>query len=341
MGKKQQKKKEKKVQMPFVSICTPTFNRRPFFPMIIKCMESQDYPKNRIEWIIIDDGTDKVEDLVKDIPYVKYFRYDQKMSLGKKRNLCHLKSSGSIILYMDDDDFYPVQRISHAVETLEKNPQALCAGSSQMYIYFKHNQSMYQVGPYGPSHATAATFAFRRELLKETEYDETACVAEEKAFLKNYTVPFVQLDPMKTILVFSHIHNSFDKRELLNDPNNPFIKPSEKKVEDFVKDEETIRFLTKEIDELLEKYHPGRVENKPDVVKQIAEIKKNRDEYMQQARMQQQMQQMQQMQHGIVNNSQQVSLIMQYENRLKEMNSIIQNLAMENQMLKQKIESNN
>ena len=49
---------------PFVSICTPTFNRRPFFPYIIKCIEYQDYPKDKLEWIIIDDGTDKIKDLV-------------------------------------------------------------------------------------------------------------------------------------------------------------------------------------------------------------------------------------------------------------------------------------
>ena len=39
---------------------------------------------------------------------------------------------------MDDDDYYPPERISHAVSTLQKNPKALCAGSSTMYIYFKH-----------------------------------------------------------------------------------------------------------------------------------------------------------------------------------------------------------
>ena len=38
-----------------------------------------------MEWIIIDDGTDSIEDLVKDIPEVKYFRYEEKMTLGKKR----------------------------------------------------------------------------------------------------------------------------------------------------------------------------------------------------------------------------------------------------------------
>ena len=34
--------------MPFVSVCTPTFNRRPFIPGMLKCFEHQTYPKNRI-----------------------------------------------------------------------------------------------------------------------------------------------------------------------------------------------------------------------------------------------------------------------------------------------------
>ena len=85
MGKKSKTKNE----MPFVSICTPTFNRRPFIPSMIKCFNHQTYPKDRMEWIIIDDGTDKIEDLISDIPNVKYYKYDEKMPLGKKRNLMH------------------------------------------------------------------------------------------------------------------------------------------------------------------------------------------------------------------------------------------------------------
>ena len=57
----------------------------------------------------------------------------------------HEKSTGDIIVYMDDDDYYPPTRISHAVETLAQNPQALCAGSSIMHIYFKHINKMYRV----------------------------------------------------------------------------------------------------------------------------------------------------------------------------------------------------
>ena len=47
---------------PLVSICTPTFNRRPFIENMFQCFRNQDYPADRIEWIIVDDGTDKIKD---------------------------------------------------------------------------------------------------------------------------------------------------------------------------------------------------------------------------------------------------------------------------------------
>ena len=280
MGKKS-KSSNKKV-LPFVSVCTPTFNRRPFIPYAIKCFLHQDYPKDRMEWIIIDDGSDKVEDLFKDIPNVKYFYYDTKMPLGKKRNLMHKKSCGDIIVYMDDDDYYPPQRVSHAVEMLQSHPKALCAGSSEIYIWFKHIQKMYQFGPYGPNHATAGTFAFKRELLNDHSYDNHAALAEEKAFLKNYTVPFVQLEPKKVILVFSHNQNTFDKKELLKNGDNQFQKPSDKTVDEFVKEEDLKDFYMNKIDDLLAEYEPGNPENKPDVLKQMKEIKAEREKMMQQ-----------------------------------------------------------
>ena len=273
---------------PFVSVCTPTYNRRPFILSMIKCFEHQTYPKDRIEWIIIDDGTDKIEDLVKDIPQVKYYKYEEKMMLGKKRNLMHKKSCGEIIVYMDDDDYYPPTRISHAVTMLQTHPKALCCGSSEIYIYFKHINQMIQFGPYGPNHATAGTFAFKRKLLENNSYNNDAALAEEKEFLKNYTVPFVQLEPKKTILVFSHIHNTFDKKTLLNNKHPLYVKDSDKTVDDFIKEPELKEFYMNKIDYLLKDYEPGRPEMKPDVLKQIKEITIQREK---QAKEQQQQQQ--------------------------------------------------
>ena len=261
---------------PFVSVCTPTFNRRPFINAMITCFNAQDYPQDRMEWIIIDDGTDPVEDLIASHPRVKYFKYDTKMTLGKKRNLMHEKSRGEILVYMDDDDYYPPKRVSHAVEMLVSHPEALCAGSSEIYIYFKHIKQMKRFGPYGPNHATAGTFAFKRKLLKQHKYNEDACLAEERAFLKDYTVPFVQLDPMKVILVFSHEHNTFDKRKLLVNANPEVVRDSPKKVMDFIKDPNLRRFYLSELEKLLEDYAPGRPEMKPDVIAQTLQLEKDR-----------------------------------------------------------------
>jgi len=276
--KQHQKRREKlaKKNVPFVSVCTPTFNRRPFIPYIINIFEQQTYPKDRMEWIVIDDGTDPVGDLFENVPQVKYIRCEEKMTLGKKRNMMHDHAKGEILVYMDDDDYYPPERVEHAVETLKKNPNAMAAGSSKIYIYFKHNKTMYTFGPYGPNHATAGTFAFRRELLKTTRYEDTAAIAEEKVFLKNYTVPFVQLDPRKTILVFSHDHNTFDKRRLLENPNPQIVKSTPIKVRDFISDESIRSFFLNEIEQQLREYEPGKPEMKPDVLQQIQEIDEKR-----------------------------------------------------------------
>jgi len=279
MGDNENKSLEK---YPLISICTPTFNRRPFIENMFNCFRNQDYPKDRIEWIIVDDGTDKIKDLIvaSDIHQIRYFEIEKKMFLGEKRNYMHKHVRGSIVVYMDDDDYYPPNRFSHAVERLQSNPEALCAGSSEIYVYFKGMNKMIQCGPYGPNHATAGTFAFKTKLLEQTKYEDHAALAEEKAFLKDYTIPFVQLDPLKSILVFSHEHNTFDKRKMFDQKQDPkYFKESSKTVDTFIQNNHETnikKFFMEDIDALLDKYDPGKPEMKPDVIKQIKEIEAKR-----------------------------------------------------------------
>jgi NACalpha-BTF3-like transcription factor/glycosyltransferase involved in cell wall biosynthesis len=267
--------------LPFVSICTPTYNRRPFFPMAIECFNNYDYPKDRMEWIIVDDGSDSVEDLVKDIPQVRYFREEKQMVLGRKRNYMHEKAKGDIIVYQDDDDYYPPDRVSHAVEKLMSDPKVMAGGSTVLFLYFKHIQQMYRFGPYSQNHATAGTFAFKRELLKETKYDDFKALAEEKDFLKGYTVPFIQFDPLKSILVFSHNHNTFDKKKLLAHAPNPTCNPDMNiTIEHIMKSESAKKFFLEDIDGLLAEYEPGDIKNKPEVLNQTKLIEESREKQM-------------------------------------------------------------
>ena len=275
-------KKNKKTR---VSLCTPTFNRRPFIQQMVDNIMKQDYPRELMEWIILDDGTDPIGDLVKDIPFVKYIYSKERMSLGKKRNsmhqYCSFKNDNDILVYIDDDDYYPPERVSHSVETLNKS-NALCAGSSEIYLWFNGINKMYKFGPYGPNHGTAGTFAFKRIMLKDTHYEDSAVLAEEKFFLKNYTIPFVQLNPLKTILVISHEQNTFDKRRLI-DTNSPVCNDSSLVPSTFIKDSKTLQFYTKDIEEQLKLYEEGDIKNKPEV---LAEIKRRDEERSKQVQQQ-------------------------------------------------------
>jgi hypothetical protein len=285
MGKKKVDKQN--VQgLPFVSICTPTFNRRPFIETMFACFRNQTYPSACMEWIIVDDGNDKIVDLIRaaNIPQIRYFPLETKMALGEKRNYMHQQARGDILVYMDDDDYYPPERVSHAVEMLIRNPTKLCAGASELFIYYKHDiHKMYKCGPYGENHATAGTFAFRRELLDHTRYDDHAALAEEKKFLNNFTIPMVQLDPHKTILVFSHEHNTFDKRIMLNTLHPLYFRESVVQVRDFIRKEQEApiyRFFMEQIDSALKNYDPGLPKWKPDVLTQIEEIEKEKEQLL-------------------------------------------------------------
>jgi hypothetical protein len=191
---------------------------------------------------------------------------------------------------------------------------------------------MYQFGPYGPNHSTAASFAFKRELLNTTRFDETSCIAEEKHFLKQYKVPFIQLDAKKTILVFSHNHNSFDKKQLLDDLPNPYVHDTPVLPHDIVKEPEILKFFMQDIDALLDNYEPGKPQYKEDVNKQIIEIRDDRQKTMETHMKQQQDYQ------DTINKIMFLSNPQAYQQRIDEQTVIIQQLTHENMQLKEKVD---
>ncbi len=229
---------------PFVSVLTPTYNRRRFIPYLIECFKAQAYPQHRMEWIILDDGTDPVEDLfaAAAIPCVRYIREAEKQTIGAKRNRLNREAKGEILVAMDDDDYYPPERVAAAVNAFKKYPKVELAGSSEIYMYYTDIKTIYRLGPYNPNHATNGTMAWRRSYALAHTYDETVTHAEEKSFLEDYKHPMIQLDPMKVMLVLSHSENTFDKRKMREQDNNPLVKKSAMKIRDFIKDKKLREF---------------------------------------------------------------------------------------------------
>ena len=94
---------------PLVSCIMPTQDRRQFLKLSLQSFAEQDYP-NR-ELIIVDDGRDGVEDLVKETSVIRYVYLKKRTSIGEKRNIACSMARGQIIAHWDDDDWYAPSRI--------------------------------------------------------------------------------------------------------------------------------------------------------------------------------------------------------------------------------------
>lgn len=64
--------------LPKVSIVTPTYNKKTFLSIAIQNFLSFDYPKDKLEWIILDDSDESVRDILPNDSRIKYYYYDQK-----------------------------------------------------------------------------------------------------------------------------------------------------------------------------------------------------------------------------------------------------------------------
>jgi glycosyltransferase involved in cell wall biosynthesis len=224
---------------PFVSVITPTYNRRKFLPILIHLYQQQTYPKELRELVILDDSPTSNEDLIpKDDSSIRYYYQTEKLVLGDKRNKLNSLAKGDVIICFDDDDYHYPERISHSVAKMNGEKTNL-AGSSIINVYYADKKELYQFGPFGRSHGTNGTFAFRKSYIKQHQHDPSKNAQEEPSFTNNFTEKMAQLDPMKTIICISHSSNTFDKRLLRVDPNKQF----KKKIRDVIRDKKYLEFL--------------------------------------------------------------------------------------------------
>ena len=131
-------------RLEYVSILTPTFNRKQCLPLMIRNIMAFDYPKDKLDWIILDsfgkDG-EKGERLLEDEELeeiqnklnvkVRYTYMSKKMSIGEKRNWLSENAEHEILINMDDDDLYNTKYIQHSIDTL-LNHKIDCVGCLDM-----------------------------------------------------------------------------------------------------------------------------------------------------------------------------------------------------------------
>ena len=228
--------------LPFVSVVTPTCQRRSFLPYLLHMYLYQDYPAQLRELVILDDSPTSNQDLVEQLTRgldpahtIRYYHQPEKRPIGKKRNEINDLATGEIIICMDDDDYYPPERISYTVREMQLH-NADFAGCDQIPVWYSHLDRIYMTAKIGDHHALNGTFAYRRSLLKRRRYDDQAELAEEGSFLNGFTTPVLQLDPWKSIICVSHSANTYDKDFIMGS-----CQPTRQQLGDMVTDKNLLR----------------------------------------------------------------------------------------------------
>lgn len=208
-------------EKPFVSVVTPTWNRPAFLPYLLYMFRYQDYPAERRELIILDDSEKSqlavINALTDNQPArynIRYIHHPQRLALGKKRNMLNAQARGEYIVCMDDDDYYPPDKISYTIAMMQRHG-ALISGSDQIPIWYSHINRIFLSHRFGKQHILNGTFCYHRNYLKKHRYDDECHLAEEQAFTHNFSVSPLQLPGSRTILCVSHSDNTFDKDFIL------------------------------------------------------------------------------------------------------------------------------
>ena len=112
--------------LPLVSIVTTTFNRYQYLDTVIASVEAQDYPQDRIEYIISDDGSTDAEHLRdldtrwRDFAFKGWkIVHGDNCAMGCSRNRGASHARGKYVLFVDDDDYLKPKAISTLVRAME------------------------------------------------------------------------------------------------------------------------------------------------------------------------------------------------------------------------------
>jgi len=117
-----------------VSIVVPTYNRRRFERLLEHNINSQTY--YNIKEILILDDSDKDRPLcIRTLIPIRYYTVPR-CTIGMKRNMGVKLAHGDYIAFMDDDDFYDPNYISHSIFQLLYEDKSI-AGSADMNMYHK------------------------------------------------------------------------------------------------------------------------------------------------------------------------------------------------------------
>jgi hypothetical protein len=209
---------------PAISVITPTRERRGMIDIAFHNLMATDYPADKIEWIVVEDGDDSTKgasDLIMSFQVnnpaicVKYIPIQGIMSIGEKRNIGVEHATNDIILFMDDDDHYPVTSFRRRVAWLMSRPDRDIAVCTTIALYdLIRGVSAVNMPPLNlplGQRVSEATLTFKKSAWLERKFSHVSS-SEGDEWISGRETRVLEMLPQQIIVAFSHRANSSGRR---------------------------------------------------------------------------------------------------------------------------------
>ena len=220
---------------PPISVVTLLYNRKRFFDLACHNIMLSDYPKDKIEWILVDDTDDATESLAETVEQVQlksdplkivYVQLGKRMTVAEKRNLGVSKATNGIVLMMDDDDHYPETSFRRRVAWLTLHswkPKAVACTTIACYDLTKAISAV-NVPPMDiplGQRVSEATLTFYKTWWDDRNFTQDVQVGEGETFVSGREADLLEIPPQQVIVAFSHGKNTSSRRV----PGGDDVKP--------------------------------------------------------------------------------------------------------------------
>jgi len=205
--------------LPGVSIITITKNRGFFAGMMLHNWVNIQYPRDKLEWVIVDDSDDLTYNLRDYIPYddpaINYVKLSaQGWKIHEKRNKAVELAKYDYIVHMDDDDYYCPDSVLAKVRLML---QYKCRGVLSAPIA-THNMitgenffvgKVDSQGRYSNDNLSVASFAYLKEYWHYHKFDSDQDDGsnEGKAFIGKRFDAWMNLNYQFNLIAIEHTQN--------------------------------------------------------------------------------------------------------------------------------------
>ena len=201
--------------LPGVTIVTPTKDRPYFMEMCAGSVDSQCYPKDKLEWIVLDDGKDTCEQKIVHIPFARHILMTAGKTIAEKRNIGAQIAKFPVIVHFDDDDIYPPNSILFRVSMLMRQNKGAVFCTVLPSYDIANYISFVNVPPlhlWQSERVSEATLAYTKQFWEENGFDNGTQIAEGNTFIRGREHACREISPQEVIVSLVHPRTTSSRR---------------------------------------------------------------------------------------------------------------------------------